>query len=166
MVFWWSRVRFRVVRFQLFLLLACLVLRFVLEWNLDGAGWTVVFTSLVRGFFLRDLLSLLFKLLSYSDLKLTSRLSASTGRPTNIRTARWWWHFVDNEHGHISVCNVTKYFLSLWTIYALHSGTCVTPFIFEDILRQGFLTQFLSIPDGTWTFLRLHLLDLGYLHDW
>lgn len=47
LVFWWSRVRFRGVRFQLFLWFACLVLSFVLEWNLDGAGWRVVFTSLV-----------------------------------------------------------------------------------------------------------------------
>lgn len=85
--FWWSRVRFRGVRFQLFLWFACLVLPFFLM----ESGWSRIDSCVYvfsTNFFLRDFLSIIFKILLQSVFKLTSRLSASTGRPTNIRTAR------------------------------------------------------------------------------
>lgn len=55
------------------------------------SGWSRIDSCVYvfsTNFFLRDFLSIIFKILLQSVFKLTSRLSASTGRPTNIRTAR------------------------------------------------------------------------------
>lgn len=55
------------------------------------SGWSRIDSCVYvfsTNFFLCDFLSILSKLLLQSVFKLTSRLSALTGRPTNIRTAR------------------------------------------------------------------------------
>lgn len=88
-VFLRSVVRFRGVEFQLFLWFRrvwfCVLFLNGIWSRMDSC----VYVFSTRLFPSRFLVTP-FKLLFERDLKLTSRLSASTGRPTFIRTARMW----------------------------------------------------------------------------